>query len=111
MRKSNFLSHLCHWILFSFKKAKVIILDEASAYADPENEVHIQAAINELVREKTVIVVAHKLSTIKDAARIVVVEDGNIVGIGTQNELLKNCPLYQLMWQEHILAVAAERGE
>lgn len=93
------------------KKAKVIILDEASAYADPENEVHIQAAINELVREKTVIVVAHKLSTIKDAARIVVVEDGNIVGIGTQNELLKNCPLYQLMWQEHTLAVTAERSE
>ena len=93
------------------KKAKVIILDEASAYADPENEVHIQAAINELVREKTVIVVAHKLSTIKDAAQIVVVEDGNIVGVGTQNELLQNCPLYQSMWQEHTLAVAAERGE
>lgn len=91
------------------KKAKVILLDEASAYADPENEVHIQAAIRELVREKTVIVVAHKLSTIKNAERIVVIDDGQVAGTGTHEELLEDCPLYQKMWEEHLAASHMER--
>ena len=93
------------------KQAEVIILDEASAYADPENEVYIQAAINELVKGKTLIVVAHKLSTIKDADQILVVEQGAIVGQGTQEELLLNCPLYRRMWNEYLEAMdSTEKG-
>lgn len=89
------------------RQADVVILDEASAYADPENEVYIQAAINELVKGKTLVVVAHKLSTIKDADQILVVDKGAIVGRGKQEELLQNCPLYQRMWNEHLAGMDA----
>lgn len=85
------------------KPAKVIILDEATAYVDPENEQVIQQAIGELVKDKMLIVIAHRLSTIVNAEKIVVVRDGNIEAEGTQQELLDNCPLYRNMWQQHVV--------
>ena len=85
------------------KPAKVIILDEATAYVDPENEQVIQRAIGELVKDKMLIVIAHRLSTIVNAEKIVVVRDGNIEAEGTQQELLDNCPLYRNMWQQHVV--------
>ncbi|MCR5187633.1 MAG: ABC transporter ATP-binding protein/permease [Treponema sp.] len=86
------------------KKASVVILDEATAYADPENEAIVQQAINKLVAGKTLIVIAHRLSTIKNADKIVVVEDGKIIAQGKQEELLASCPLYKKMWDNHISA-------
>lgn len=84
------------------KNAPIVILDEATAYIDPENEAVIQKAIAKLVQGKTVIVIAHRLSTIKDADKIVVVKDGQIEAAGKHEELRKNCPLYESMWQAHI---------
>lgn len=84
------------------KDAPIVILDEATAYIDPENEAILQRAIGELVRGKTVIVIAHRLSTIKDAEQIVVVKDGRIEAFGRHEELRENCPLYESMWQAHI---------
>lgn len=86
------------------KKASVVILDEATAYADPENEALVQQSINKLVAGKTLIVIAHRLSTIKNADKIVVVEDGNIIAEGKQDELLQSCPLYKKMWENHMAA-------
>ena len=83
------------------KPASVVILDEATAYADPENEALIQQAISKLVAGKTLIVVAHRLNTIRNADQILVVANGNIAGRGTQEELLRECPIYQKMWQEY----------
>lgn len=84
------------------KDAPVVILDEATAYIDPENEAVIQKAIAKLVQGKTVVVIAHRLSTIKDADNIVVVKDGKIEAAGKHDELRKTCPLYESMWQAHI---------
>lgn len=92
------------------KKADVIILDEATAYSDPENEVEIQNAISSLVKNKTLIVIAHRLSTISKAQKILVVEKGKIVGEGTQNELIENCILYRNMWNNHISSMDIEEG-
>jgi ATP-binding cassette subfamily B protein IrtA len=84
------------------KPASVVILDEATAYADPENEALIQQAISKLVAGKTLIVVAHRLNTIRNADQILVVANGNIAGRGTQEELLRECPIYQKMWQNYV---------
>ena len=84
------------------KDAPIVILDEATAYIDPENEAVIQKAIARLVQGKTVIVIAHRLSTIKNADKIVVVKDGRIEASGKHEELRKGCPLYEAMWQAHI---------
>ena len=86
------------------KNAPIVILDEATAYTDPENEAVIQESVARLVRGKTLIVIAHRLSTIADADQIVVVNDGRIEAAGTQSELLQACPLYQSMWRAHIAA-------
>ena len=83
------------------KPASVVILDEATAYADPENEALIQQAISKLVAGKTLIVVAHRLNTIRNADQILVVANGNIAARGTQEELLRECPIYQKMWQDY----------
>lgn len=83
------------------KPSSVVILDEATAYADPENEALIQQAISKLVAGKTLIVVAHRLNTIRNANQILVVANGNIVGRGTQEKLLRECPIYQKMWQDY----------
>lgn len=86
------------------KNASVVILDEATAYADPENEAIVQKAINKLVQGKTLIVIAHRLSTIKNADKIVVMESGRVLAEGKQQELLDTCPLYARMWHDHIAA-------
>lgn len=84
------------------KDAPILILDEATAFTDPENEDKIQKSIMTLARGKTLLVIAHRLSTIKNAENIVVLQNGAILAQGRQDELLKNCPLYQNMWQAHI---------
>ncbi len=84
------------------KDAPIVVLDEATAYVDPENEAILQNAVAELVRGKTVIVIAHRLSTIQGADQIVVVDNGKIAAAGTHSRLLKSCPLYEKMWQAHI---------
>lgn len=84
------------------KDAPIIILDEATASIDPENEAVIQQAISVLTKGKTLIVIAHRLSTIADADHIVVVEHGRIAGQGRQEELLRDCPLYRQMWQSYL---------
>lgn len=83
------------------KPSSVVILDEATAYADPENEALIQQAISKLVAGKILIVVAHRLNTIRNADQILVVANGNIAGRGTQEELLRECPIYQKLWQDY----------
>lgn len=84
------------------KDAPIIILDEATAFTDPENEAEIQKAFNELASNKTLIVIAHRLSTIKHADQIVVLQNGNIHTIGTHDQLLQNNDLYQKLWRAHI---------
>lgn len=84
------------------KNAPIIILDEATAYIDPENEAVIQNAVAQLVKDKTVIVIAHRLSTITGADNIAVVQNGRIAAEVRHNDLLKNCALYNDMWQAHI---------
>ncbi len=84
------------------KDAPVVILDEATAYIDPENEAIIQQAVAQLVCGKTVIVVAHRLSTIVDADQICVVDKGCIVANGRHEALLDTCALYREMWLAHI---------
>lgn len=84
------------------KNAPIVILDEATAFTDPENEDKIQHSIAELTKGKTLLVIAHRLSTIKNADNIVVLKNGKIEAEGTQQQLLENCPLYLDMWQAHI---------
>lgn len=84
------------------KNAPIVILDEATAFTDPENEDKIQRSIIALTKGKTLLVIAHRLSTIKNADNIVVLKNGKIEAEGRQEELLENCPLYRDMWQTHI---------
>ena len=88
------------------KDAPIVVLDEATAFTDPENELQLQKSINELTRGKTLLVIAHRLSTIKNADKIVVLQEGTKVAEGTQNELLKACSLYRSMWEAHVGAKA-----
>ena len=82
------------------KDAPIIILDEATALADPENEYMIQKAISEITKNKTVIMIAHRLSTVKNVDRIYVVENGRIVEEGSHDSLVQNHGLYSRMWDE-----------
>ena len=84
------------------KDAPIVILDEATAYTDPENEAVIQSSVAKLVQGKTLIVIAHRLSTIADADKIFVIDDGRVVEEGTHGELLENGRLYARMWASHI---------
>ena len=84
------------------KNAPIVILDEATAFTDPENEDKIQQSLAALTKGKTLLVIAHRLSTIKNADAIVVLRDGAILAEGTQEALLEGCPLYRAMWQAHI---------
>ena len=84
------------------KNAPIVILDEATAFTDPENEDKIQRSIAALTKGKTLLVIAHRLSTIKNADNIVVLKNGAIAAEGRQDELLEKCPLYREMWQAHI---------
>ena len=82
------------------KDAPIIILDEATALADPENEYMIQKAITEITKNKTVIMIAHRLSTVKNVDKIYVVDNGRIVEEGSHDALVENKGLYSRMWDE-----------
>ena len=84
------------------KNAPIVILDEATAYIDPENEAVVQRAVAKLVEDKTVIVIAHRLSTITDADRIFVIDGGRVAASGTHEQLLRDSELYREMWRAHI---------
>jgi ATP-binding cassette subfamily B protein len=90
------------------KNAPILVLDEATAFADPENEVKIQQALISLIQGKTVIVIAHRLVTIREADTIVVVDNGHIAETGSHENLLADGGLYQRMWQAHVDAGAWE---
>ncbi len=92
------------------KNAPIVILDEATAYTDPENEAVIQESVARLVRGKTLIIIAHRLSTIVDADQIVVVNDGRVEAAGTQAELLQTCPLYEALWNAHMASRDSAEG-
>ncbi len=83
------------------RDAPIILLDEATAFADPENEHQIQLAFNELTKGKTVLMIAHRLSTIKNADLIYVIADGKVAEQGTHNELVATNGLYSQMWTEY----------
>lgn len=83
------------------KNSPIIILDEATAFADPDNEAKVQAAFNELARGKTVIMIAHRLSTVVNADRIFVLREGKLAENGTFDELLKNGGTFANMWHEY----------
>lgn len=80
------------------KDAPVVILDEATAYADPENEALIERALSTLVAGKTLVVIAHRLSTVVDADQIIVMDEGRVAGCGTHARLLSSCPPYVRLW-------------
>lgn len=92
------------------KDAPIVLLDEATAFTDPENEDKIQRSIARLAAGKTLVVIAHRLSTITSADCIVVIDQGRIVDQGKHRELLGRCPLYARMWQAHIGAKAWAAG-
>ena len=93
------------------KNADVVILDEASAFADPECEAQVQLAFQEMARGRTVIMIAHRLSTIRNADRIYVLKDGQVEEQGKHDELLKKNGLYAAMWAEYQKAVNWKVGE
>ena len=80
------------------KDAPIIVLDEATAFIDPENEEKMNAAISEVIRGKTVLIIAHRLHTVTGADQIIVLDNGNIDARGTHEELLKSSPVYQRLW-------------
>lgn len=88
------------------KDAPVVILDEATAFADPENEHLIQQALRRLMKGKTALMIAHRLTSVQDADRILVVADGKIAEQGTHNELLALGGIYKEMWNEYQKSVA-----
>ena len=93
------------------KDAPIVILDEATAYTDPENEAIIQESVAKLVADKTLIIIAHRLSTIINADRIVCIHNGNICEEGTHQKLLKNNGLYKKMWDAHISVKVQKEGD
>ncbi|MDR2602358.1 MAG: ABC transporter ATP-binding protein/permease [Spirochaetaceae bacterium] len=97
------------------KNAPVLVLDEATAFADPENEREIQTALEKLMRNKTVIIIAHRLSTVRGADKIVVVDKGAVVEEGRHDGLVKQEGRYRLMWDDYNTALGwtfgGEKGE
>lgn len=81
------------------KDAPIIVLDEATAFTDSENEIKIESILSELVKHKTLIVIAHRLSTIMNAQQICVLDKGNLVDHGTHKELLERCEIYKKLWE------------
>lgn len=93
------------------KNSKIVILDEATAFADPENEYQVQKAFENLSKNKTVIMIAHRLSTIKNVDKIYVINNGKIEEQGTHEELLKKNGLYNKMWKDYNTSIAWKVGE
>ena len=87
------------------KNVPILILDEATAFADPDNEAKVQAAFSQLAKGKTVLMIAHRLSTVANADCIYVVQDGQIVESGTKDELCAQNGLFARMWQEYQASV------
>lgn len=87
------------------KDAPVVVLDEATAFADPENEYQIQKAFERLMKNKTVLMIAHRLSTVQNADNIIVMNEGKIAEQGTHKELLEKRGLYAEMWADYIRSV------
>lgn len=87
------------------KDAPVVILDEASAFADPDNETRVQAAFDDLARDRTVIMIAHRLSTIANVDRILVIQDGAVAERGSFRELLERDGLFRRMWDDYQTSV------
>ena len=92
------------------KDAPIIVLDEATAFADPENEALVQKAFEELSKNKTVIMIAHRLTTVKNADRIFVLKDGRIEECGTHDKLAEQGGLYARMWQDYQTSVSWKVG-
>ena len=92
------------------KDSPIVLLDEATAYSDPDNEAEIQKSIDALVKNKTVIMIAHRLSTIIGADKIIVLNNGEIEAEGTHKELLEKSETYAKMWKSHI-SLSNDRGE
>lgn len=88
------------------KDAPIIVLDEATAFMDPENEEKLNQAIDEIVRDKTVLVIAHRLSTVQNADRICVMKDGNCIAADTHEKLLSGCAEYKKFWDASVSASA-----
>jgi ATP-binding cassette subfamily B protein len=87
------------------KDAPIVVLDEATAFADPENESLIQRAFSSLTKDRTVIMIAHRLSTVTGADKIIVLDEGHAVEEGTHDELLAKGGLYARMWEDYSKAV------
>ena len=87
------------------KNAPILILDEATAFADPDNEVRVQAAFSELAKGKTVIMIAHRLSTVADADCIYVISDGQVAESGTREALCAQGGLFARMWADYQASV------
>ena len=92
------------------KNAPILILDEATAFADPDNETKVQQAFSELSKGKTVIMIAHRLSSVVDADKSYVLKDGKIVESGAHEEMLKENGLYAHMWEEYNKSVKWKVG-
>ena len=92
------------------KNAPIVVLDEATAFADPENEALVQKAFSELSRDKTVIMIAHRLTTVKNADRIYVLKEGQIEEAGRHGELVDNKGLYAKMWKDYQTSISWKVG-
>jgi ATP-binding cassette subfamily B protein len=83
------------------KESSIIVLDEATAFADPENEIKIQTALNELIKNKTTLLIAHRLSTIRNADQILVLDQGKIAEQGNHHDLIAQKGIYHKMWNDY----------
>ena len=92
------------------KNAPIIVLDEATAFADPENEALVQKAFTELSKDKTVIMIAHRLTTVRNADKIFVLKDGQIEEMGTHDGLIENKKLYAKMWKDYQTSISWKVG-
>ena len=87
------------------QESPIIVLDEATAFSDPENEYLIQKAFEKLIKDKTVVMIAHRLSTIRNADQILVIEQGHLIEQGIHDGLIANGEKYTQMWNSYVESV------